>query len=597
MNIWLNGVIIICLLLTLSGHVSASETNLTLGHSSVDDNVSVILENNSRESVAIKSIAVSFLGKQFIKSAVGVISPTEKQVFNFKVSTPALPGSYPLTASVTYLNGINALSLKHTALFHYKRQAPMDILCRTENALIDDEGTLTVKSDRPELIELILPNEIQVVSSQTMVDQKIFHIRSTIGGFRNKYPFFAVAQEAASDVHRSALCSGILVVGASSNQSATRGKAPTALLVALSVASLFAFICSVTLVKSSPAYSALAKYSSRVFFASFLYITLRHCDEGLALIRDHITFDWGKEYIELVIGNFRGPNYDYFFRYFADYYFIAIILLGLPYFFLLDNDKTGENDKYTSALRSIISSLNLLRARKMYWTQRSKLGFLTIAVKLFYIPYLTSWAINNTIHQTNLTVAFEWNFAFLNGYLVALFIFIDTLLFAFGYVVESKHLKNEIKSVEPTFLGWLVCLWCYPPFNAFSFRIFDYQFLDITYLYPNWIKNVMTALITILWGIFAWASFGIGVKASNLTNRGIVANGPYRFVRHPAYSAKLLIWLIMCIFFNQYTTGIILGFIAIYILRAWTEERHLSRDPEYIKYKKIVKWKMIPGVI
>jgi len=106
----------------------------------------------------------------------------------------------------------------------------------------------------------------------------------------------------------------------------------------------------------------------------------------------------------------------------------------------------------------------------------------------------------------------------------------------------------------------------------------------------------MTCLISLLWGIFAWASVALGFKASNLTNRGIVASGPYRFVRHPAYVAKVLIWLIQGIFFAQYTAGILLGFMIIYYLRAWTEERHLSRDPDYLAYKKKVRWMLVPGI-
>jgi protein-S-isoprenylcysteine O-methyltransferase Ste14 len=106
----------------------------------------------------------------------------------------------------------------------------------------------------------------------------------------------------------------------------------------------------------------------------------------------------------------------------------------------------------------------------------------------------------------------------------------------------------------------------------------------------------MTCLISALWGIFAWASVSLGFKGSNLTNRGIVASGPYRFVRHPAYTAKVLLWIIQGIFFAQFTTGILMAFLIIYFLRAWTEERHLSLDPDYLEYRKKVKWRYIPGL-
>ena len=36
--------------------------------------------------------------------------------------------------------------------------------------------------------------------------------------------------------------------------------------------------------------------------------------------------------------------------------------------------------------------------------------------------------------------------------------------------------------------------------------------------------------------------------------------------------------------------------LMIYFFRAYTEERHLSSDNDYIEYKKKVKWKFIPFV-
>ena len=222
---------------------------------------------------------------------------------------------------------------------------------------------------------------------------------------------------------------------------------------------------------------------------------------------------------------------------------------------------------------------------------------LTVFVKFFYMPLLVTWVINNTLHQSYLTHTFQWDLPTVNAYLVALFIYIDTAVFCFGYLFEFNFLKNTIKTVEPTVLGWVVCLWCYPPFNNFSFRIFDFELISVARNYPTWVNAVMLCLITVLWGIFAWASVSLGWKASNLTNRGIVRHGPYRFVRHPAYTAKLFVWYIQAVFFAQYFIGILFGFTLIYILRAWTEERHLSLDPDYVEYQKAVKWRYIPGLI
>jgi protein-S-isoprenylcysteine O-methyltransferase Ste14 len=110
--------------------------------------------------------------------------------------------------------------------------------------------------------------------------------------------------------------------------------------------------------------------------------------------------------------------------------------------------------------------------------------------------------------------------------------------------------------------------------------------------------------------IYSWASLALGLKASNLTNRGIVSRGPYAFVRHPAYAAKNLAWWIGALpnlYFlfaaghakaTAYALFALCGWTAIYALRAITEERHLLlADNGYAQYMARVKWRFIPRVI
>ena len=104
-----------------------------------------------------------------------------------------------------------------------------------------------------------------------------------------------------------------------------------------------------------------------------------------------------------------------------------------------------------------------------------------------------------------------------------------------------------------------------------------------------------------LFAVYVWASVALGFKASNLTNRGIVAKGPYKYVRHPAYASKNLSWWIMAIpFIISQGAVAVLGMAIVtfgYFLRALTEERHLSMDPDYVEYCKKVKYMFIPGII
>jgi protein-S-isoprenylcysteine O-methyltransferase Ste14 len=88
-------------------------------------------------------------------------------------------------------------------------------------------------------------------------------------------------------------------------------------------------------------------------------------------------------------------------------------------------------------------------------------------------------------------------------------------------------------------------------------------------------------------------SFGI-VAA----NRGIRTRGPYRFVRHPLYSAYILTetgYLLenpsvrnWCLF------GIVMVFQAIRIVE---EERTLGEDPAYQEYRRRVRSRVVPYVL
>ena len=108
---------------------------------------------------------------------------------------------------------------------------------------------------------------------------------------------------------------------------------------------------------------------------------------------------------------------------------------------------------------------------------------------------------------------------------------------------------------------------------------------------------------------YASASVALGVKASNLTHRGIVGRGPYAFIRHPAYVCKNLAWwigsgpLIAASFAESWFKGVtaiasIAGWSMVYILRALTEEDHLRKvDGEYAAYAAKVRYRFIPGVV
>lgn len=187
---------------------------------------------------------------------------------------------------------------------------------------------------------------------------------------------------------------------------------------------------------------------------------------------------------------------------------------------------------------------------------------------------------------------------------VAAIIFVVRLAFLFdvcfgtiGYILTMRPLDAHIRSANPYLSAWVAALVCYPPFALMGAG----GPLDYRTGAAEWTEVLagMDALL-VPWGIaiaalavvYAWATVVFGLRFSNLTHRGIITAGPYRYVRHPAYVAKNLLWWLVHIPFLSAASAeeavrnslLLLSVNAIYVLRARTEERHLMADPRYRAY-------------
>jgi protein-S-isoprenylcysteine O-methyltransferase Ste14 len=197
-----------------------------------------------------------------------------------------------------------------------------------------------------------------------------------------------------------------------------------------------------------------------------------------------------------------------------------------------------------------------------------------------------------------------------NGFwfLMQLIFFIDVLIFTVGYLVEFPWLRNEMRSVDPTLLGWAAALLCYPPFNQVTGTVLGSPLSDFPQFDNPTAHIVLNLLMIALMATYASASVALGFKASNLTHRGIVERGPYRVVRHPAYVCKNMAWwigsapLVSEMFARSTFDGIqaiasVVGWSLLYVMRAFTEEDHLrSVDGDYAAYAAKVRYRFIPGL-
>ncbi|WP_435418105.1 protein-S-isoprenylcysteine methyltransferase [Parerythrobacter aurantius] len=192
--------------------------------------------------------------------------------------------------------------------------------------------------------------------------------------------------------------------------------------------------------------------------------------------------------------------------------------------------------------------------------------------------------------------------AALAWFLINLLFVVDVQIGTVGYLVTFRPLDAHIRSGNPFLGGWVAALLCYPPF-VFGFMggngLLAYEVHT-----PGWAfwlegHTLLTALwgtaLVCLTGIYAWATVAFGIRFSNLTYRGVLTHGPYRFTRHPAYVSKNLFWWLSTLPFLVGTDGTMvdairntffLGLVsAIYYWRARTEEAHLlAEDPKYREY-------------
>ncbi|EIF34991.1 isoprenylcysteine carboxyl methyltransferase (ICMT) family protein [Burkholderia sp. Ch1-1] len=219
-------------------------------------------------------------------------------------------------------------------------------------------------------------------------------------------------------------------------------------------------------------------------------------------------------------------------------------------------------------------------------------------VKAFFLPLMTVYLSTNADQlSASLTGALNAPFS------LATFRFMYDLCFAMdlmfgtvGYLCTLRILDSHVRSAEPTTLGWLVALICYQPF--WSLISNQYIHYEGSVFWDNWLTSM--PVVRIVWGTvivalllcYALATISFGLRFSNLTNRGIITSGPYRFTKHPAYIAKnLSYWMVSVPFVEPLGWKVavthcaaLLAVNMLYFVRARTEERHLMNDPDYREY-------------
>ena len=266
-------------------------------------------------------------------------------------------------------------------------------------------------------------------------------------------------------------------------------------------------------------------------------------------------------------------------------------IVAVPYIIYVDNRMKDPEDGYFNLGKAVMLRFDEVDGR-MVWEHLK-----CWIVKGFFLSLMTVYFLGNLNYFYNFDFKsigspksiydFMYNFVFT----------IDLLFAVYGYMFTLKMFNSQIYSTEPTVLGWVVCLMGYSPFwsDVFFGKYFNYE---DNFFWGNWfwgtqvMYSIWAALIIGCLTIYALATVAFGYRFSNLTYRGLITTGPYRFTKHPAYVFKNISWWLISIPFiptNGYahalqTCILLFGINCIYYMRARTEENHLSNYPEYVAY-------------
>jgi protein-S-isoprenylcysteine O-methyltransferase Ste14 len=289
-------------------------------------------------------------------------------------------------------------------------------------------------------------------------------------------------------------------------------------------------------------------------------------------------------------GDFYNPFYNMLRRFWP-----ALVTGAVAYVAIVDGQMPEPRDAYWQLGRVVLGRSSDASASVM--ANHFK-GWL---VKAFFFPLMLVWLHGNVRDVLAYDFStFAWTNARLYHLLNTFLYLLDLLFCVVGYAMSFRVIDSHLRTAEPTILGWVVALECYPPF----YSLISAQYLhyggapefDTVFAQNSTARWIWAFVILALVAIYVSATIVFGVRFSNLTHRGILTNGPYRFTKHPAYVSKNLSWWLVSLPFlptamnaagwgEAARRAIALACINfVYFMRAKTEERHLSRDPTYVEY-------------
>lgn len=268
-----------------------------------------------------------------------------------------------------------------------------------------------------------------------------------------------------------------------------------------------------------------------------------------------------------------------------------VLILSIPYFFYIDRRQKNPRDGSWE-----MGQLLMGRVAGRDWAV-IKTYVLGWAIKAFFLPIMAGPFLSVGSGLAASGVDFYLRSQVQVYFLIfQIVLFLDLAVAVLGYMLTLRIFDSHIRSVNPLAWGWVVTIACYYPF--WSLGIGNWFSYGDGNNWVDWLGGDMTLLL--IWGAvlsglkitWLWANASFGLRFSNLTHRGILTGGPFRFSKHPSYLSKNLAWwLISMPFLTAAGWEVaalnclsLLAINTVYFLRARAEEKHLSEDPTYVAY-------------
>jgi protein-S-isoprenylcysteine O-methyltransferase Ste14 len=121
---------------------------------------------------------------------------------------------------------------------------------------------------------------------------------------------------------------------------------------------------------------------------------------------------------------------------------------------------------------------------------------------------------------------------------------------------------------------------------------------------PLWLQIAGLVALTVGFGLCLWAMrvnrfFSSVIRIQNDRGQTVISTGPYGVVRHPGYTAGIVIIAASGVALGSWAAAavVVVTCLPFLLYRAITEDRVLQANlPGYADYTQRVRWRLVPGI-